>query len=70
VDKKASIVRFTTPELESGPHKYMVQVLKEGQVVYHPPKMHRQIFLRRNSLLKKLILKTNFCWAITWKKRD
>ena len=40
VDKKASIVRFTTPELESGPHKYMVQVLKEGQVVYHPPKMH------------------------------
>jgi len=40
VDKRASIVRFKTPELESGPHKYMVQVLKEGQVVYHPPKMH------------------------------
>jgi len=38
VDKNASIVRFTTPELESGPHKYMVQVLKDGQVVYHPPK--------------------------------
>jgi hypothetical protein len=40
VDKNASIVRFKTPELESGPHKYMVQVLKDGQVVYHPPKMH------------------------------
>jgi hypothetical protein len=40
VDKNASIVRFKTPELASGPHKYMVQVLKEGQVVYHPPKTH------------------------------
>jgi len=42
VDEDASIVRFTTPELASGPHKYMVQVLKDGQVVYHPP--------RRNTL--------------------
>jgi len=40
VDKHASFVRFTTSELESGPHKYMVQVLKDGQVVYHPLKSH------------------------------
>jgi len=40
VDKNASIVRFKTPEMASGPHKYMVQVIKDGQVVYHPPKTH------------------------------
>jgi hypothetical protein len=40
VDKHASIVRFTTPELASGPHKYMVQVINDGLVVYHPPKAH------------------------------
>jgi len=40
VDKNSSIVRFKTPELSSGAHKYMVQVLKDGRVVYHPPKAH------------------------------
>jgi len=45
VDKDASIVRFTTRELSSGPHKYMVQVLKDGVVVYHPPKAHTLIVL-------------------------
>jgi hypothetical protein len=40
VNNNASFVRFTTSDLASGPHKYMVQVLKNGQVVYHPPKSH------------------------------
>jgi len=44
-DKNATIVRFQTPELSSGPHKYMVQVLKDGEIVYQPSKYHTLYFL-------------------------
>jgi len=55
-EKNASIVRFKTPTLESGPHKYMVQVIKDGKIVYHPPKSHTLYFLteqEQNDLLKE-----------------